>query len=136
VSNLVRVDPRYPGAWDTLSPYLYRAIKEGDGERDWSVEAMYNSAVEGHSALWALVNGDAVFGACLTCVAHYPKRAVLEVLAMAADEGTEPQWRECLEQLIQYAQDLNLQAIVGTGRPGWARKLGAIERRAFELRIE
>lgn len=133
---LVRVDPRWPGAWDQLSPYLASALKEGDGERDWSLEDMYEGAVWGKLALWGLVVDGAVFGATLTCITHYPRRAVMEVLAMGADSGKEAAWHACLDQLMEHAKQMNVQAIIGTGRPGWARKLGAIERRVFELPLE
>ena len=134
-TELVRVDPRYPGIWLTLSRYLQEALEKGGGTKDWSTNDMYHAIVEGHLALWALVTGGTVFGAAATCLTPYPRRQVLEVLAMGADDGYEDQWRECLETLGQHARAAGASAIVGTGRPGWARKLGAEERRVFELSL-
>lgn len=133
MTDLVRVDPRYPGTWAKLSGYLQNALERGGGEKDWSLDDIHQAILEGRLALWAGVRGLVVFGAAVTCVTHYPRRVVLEVLAMGADAHHEDDWHECLEQMVQHAQDMGLQAIIGTGRAGWARKLGAKERRVFEI---
>jgi hypothetical protein len=130
-ADLVRVDPRYPGAWDALWPYLDDALKQGGGDKDWSVLQIYDGVVSGRLALWALVKDNSVIGSGVTCITQYPRRQVMEVLAMGADEGSG--WEECLDELKQHARAMGLSAIIGTGRPGWARKLGAMERRVFEL---
>ena len=131
MSELIRVDPRYPGAWSVLSRYLQEALERGGGDKDWSVDDIYSGVVSGHLALWAMIKDDAIFGGGVTCVQHYPKRKVLEILAMGADQDSP--WGECLEKLAVHAQEMGLTAIIGTGRAGWARHLGAKERRVFEI---
>ena len=135
MSELIRVDPRYPGAWATLEPYLSEALEKGNGTCDWLAEDIYVAAVENRIMLWALVDDGKVFGALATVVAGLPRRVLLEILAMGADAHTEDKWSGLLEQLKQYAAANGIHAIVGTGRPGWARKLGATERRVFEIGV-
>ena len=121
--SLIRVDPRYPGAWETLSGFLADAIERGDGGRDWGVEDMRIHAEQGRVELWALVDGEEIFGASVTCLTTYPKRAVMEILATGTKPHSEDKWRQCLDQLKEIGRILGVSALVGTGRHGWQRKL-------------
>ena len=120
---LVRVDPRYPKVWDDLKGFLGAAIERGDDGRDWGVEDMRIHAENGHVELWALIDGEEVFGACVTSVTHYPRRSVLQILATGTTPHSEDRWRQCLDQLKQIARVMGVSTIVGTGRHGWQRKL-------------
>lgn len=133
--TLVRADPRYPGIWDTVAPYLQRAIEHGAG--DWVLGDFYDAAVGERVALWALVRGgETVFGAGVTCITRYPQRAVLEVIAFGADIQTEAEWRKLLEELKNRAHATGATAIMGTGRDGWARMLKADRTRTvWELEV-
>ena len=134
---LIAVDPRYPGVWDDLAHYLAQAIERGDGGRDWGLEDMRERIESGHVMLWAFVVGDEIHGAGLTCKTVYPRRAVLEILAFGADPGFEEDWLAELPWLGGYAKQAGMSAIIGTGRPGWVRKLeGVREKRAFEIDLE
>lgn len=133
---LVPVHPRYPGAWASLFPYLDRALQRGDGTRDWGLSDMFKRAEQGFVQLWAWVVDGRIRGAGLTCRTVYPRRAVLEVLAFGADPGHEDGWLQELPVLKDLARGGGMAAIIGAGRPGWARKLGAKERRVFEIDME
>ena len=135
MTMLVRVDPRYPGVWDDLVGYLADGLDYGGGSKDWDAGDIYDAACKGAVALWAIISHERVIGSVVTTMTTYPRRQVLEVLVMGADRGSEPHWRECLSQLADLARASGASAIIGTGRPGWARKLGAEERRVFELPI-
>jgi len=126
-------DPRLPGVWEKAKQHLLRALVEGRGDRDWSLEDIYAQIVAGRLTLWAMVKHGEYFGFGVSVITAYPQRRVLEVLAMGADDGYEADWLACLEQLKEKAKQWGLSAVIGTGRPGWARKLGAEERRVFEI---
>lgn len=127
--------PLLPGEWTAAEPYLARALDKGGGVQDWAMEDVYTMACHDQVALWGLESDGQLFGACVTTVTNYPRRRALEILLMGADDDREDAWRECLEQLRQVARTLGAGTIQGTGRPGWARKLGARERRVFELEV-
>jgi hypothetical protein len=129
MSLLVRVDPRYPGIWEDLKGYLQDAIERGDGERDWGIEDMRSRAETGAVELWALLEADEVIGALVTCRTHYPRRTVLEILAFGCRPHSEESWSDGLLQLQSIAQSFGVQSIVGTGRPGWVKKLPISRRR-------
>ena len=133
MSELVRVDPRWPGAWDALQNFLRAALERGGGLKDWSLQDLREAAQTERVALWGVVDDDRVLGATVTVVTQYPQRRVLEVLAMGCERDTEEQWLPLLDHLKQVAQAFGCSAILGTGRPGWARKLNAEERRVFEI---
>ena len=133
MSELIRIDPRWPGAWGTVRGFLQDALERGNGNKDWSLEDIREAAIGDHVALWGLVGNNHVYGAGVTTVTHYPQRRVLEVLAMGCERDTEDQWLPLLAHLKQVAQAFGCSAILGTGRPGWARKLNAEERRVFEI---
>ena len=135
MSELIRIDPRWPGAWGTVRGFLQDALERGGGNKDWSLQDIREAAIGNRVALWGLVNDNHVYGAGVTVVTHYPQRSVLEVVALGCERDTEEQWLPLLEQLRSLAHALGCSAILGTGRPGWARKLGAEERRVFEVEV-
>lgn len=114
-----------PDAWAKLAPYLQRALEHG-GEAYWSIEDVLAQCLSGQVQCWALlrVNGD-LFGAGISTRIDYPKRKVWEILLMGTDPHTEAEWAQCLEQFKAAARANGIDAITGTGRPGWARKIGA-----------
>ena len=133
MSYLLRVDPRWPGAWEALKGFLSDALERGGGNKDWSLADLREAAQTERVALWGLVDDEHVLGACVTVVTQYPQRRVLEILALGCEHNSEEQWLPLLEQVKQIAQVFGCSAILGTGRPGWARKLNAEERRVFEI---
>ena len=135
MSDLLRVDPRWPGAWEALQGFLRDALERGGGNKDWSLQDLFDAAVSERVALWGLVEDGGIYGAGITTVTQYPQRRVLEVLALGCERDTEEQWRPLLEHIKQIARAFGCSAILGTGRPGWARKLGAEERRVFEVAV-
>ena len=135
MSELVRVDPRWPGAWGTVRGFLSEALERGNGNKDWSLEDLREAAIGDRVALWGLVGNNHVYGAGVTTITQYPQRRVLEVLALGCERDTEEQWLPLLEHLRNLARALGCSAILGTGRPGWARKIGAEERRVFEVEV-
>ena len=135
MSELLRVDPRWPGAWEALKGFLSEALERGNGNKDWSLQDLYDAAVSERVALWGLVEDGSVYGAGITTVTQYPQRRVLEILALGCKHDTEEQWLPLLEHVKQIARVFGCSAILGTGRPGWARKLGAEERRVFEVAV-
>ena len=135
MSVLVRIDPRWPGAWGTVRGFLNDALERGNGNKDWSLEDLREAAIGDRVALWGLVGNNHVYGAGVTTITQYPQRRVLEVLALGCERDTEEQWLPLLEHLRGLARALGCSAILGTGRPGWARKLGAEERRVFEVEV-
>ena len=129
VSPLVlRTDPRYPGAWQQLSPYLESAL-ERDEAGDWNIQDVYRLACAHQVQLWALTQGSAVFGALVTSESVYPQRKVLDILLLGTDPHTEEKWFECLDQLKSIAKLGGAHCLQGTGRPGWAKKLNATRRK-------
>ena len=95
MSALIRVDPRWPGAWDTLQDFLTAALERGGGLKDWSLQDLREAAQTERVALWGVVDDDRVLGATVTVVTQYPQRRVLEVLAMGCERDTEEQWLPC-----------------------------------------
>ena len=125
---LVRVDPRFPGAWDQCSGFLQSALDKAQG-RDWTLDDMRQASTDGRAELWALVRGEEIVGAGLTCLTAYPARRVIEVLAMGTKPHHEECWWQALEQLRKIALAAGITTIIGTGRPGWAKKLKASRQR-------
>ena len=121
---LLWANPLYPGVWEDLEGYFADALEKGGGERDWSLDDIREQAETGRVDLWALVEDEEIVGAGVTCRSFYPQRAILEILVFGCqanrDEGVLEQG---LQRLKEIARDAGMQALVGTGRPGWIRKL-------------
>lgn len=121
---MIRVDPRYPGIWEDVRWFLELAIARGDGRRDWGLDDIREQAENGAVELWALIDDGELVGAGVTCRSYYPQRTVLEVLAFGCQKSKfETAGREALLQLQAIAKSLGVQALVGTGRPGWIKKI-------------
>jgi hypothetical protein len=133
-TELVWADPRWPGVWAQTRDYIAAALERGEN-KDWGLEDLRGAAISGHLTLWGFVTDGKITGAGMTTVTHYPKRRVLEIVAMGADKQSEDYWLPLLERLKAAARSMGCSAVVGTGRPGWARKLGAKERRVFEVEL-
>jgi hypothetical protein len=134
-SDLVHIDPQSP-YWPAAEPYLQSALDVGGGSKDWGLEDIRAMALSVQIDVWVLVDHvSGLFGACVTVLNQYPKRRALDVLLLGTDPHREDGWRECLEELKLIARIAGASSITGTGRPGWARKLGAKERRVFDLEV-
>lgn len=135
MNRLVRVDPYFPGSWDLLVPYITSALYNGGGIVDWTPGDVFAASASGQVELWALVSGADVFGALVTCTTTFPQRKVMEILVLGTDAHAEDKWLEMLVEFKQKVKAAGFDAIIGTGRPGWAKKLHAIERRVFEVKL-
>jgi hypothetical protein len=134
-ADLVHIDPQSPH-WAGAEGYLQSALDAGGGNKDWGLEDIKAMALAMQIDVWALVDHTSgLFGACVTVMEQYPKRRALDVLLLGTNPHRQNGWRECLEELKLVARIAGASSITGTGRPGWARMLGAKERRIFELEI-
>jgi hypothetical protein len=131
---IIRVDPRFPGAWQILEPYIKMALGKSGAYRDWLEEDVRQAIVAGQCALWALIHDGAVFGAVVSTEIYYPRRKVIDVTLMGADPNTEKHWLVCVETFKRMAKSAGADCLTATGRDGWSRKLGADrERIVFEI---
>jgi len=131
---IIRVDPRYPGAWDSLVPYVKSALGKSGAHRDWLEDDVFAAIVSGQCALWALIHNDEIFGAVVSSEVYFPQRKVVDVTLMGTDPNTENQWRICVEMFKKMAKACGASCLTATGRPGWSRKIGADrERIVFEI---
>lgn len=131
--DMTRMTPVPLAHFERLRPYLEQALEASGAKRDWGIEDVFASAQRLEIDLWALEDEDGLFGAGATTIENYPRSKVLSVLLL----GTEPNrgFMDCLEQLKALARSIGASRIEGTGRPGWARKLGAKERRVFQIEV-
>ena len=134
-ADLVHIDPQSPH-WPGAEPYLQSALDEGGGNKDWGLDDIRAMALAVQIDVWVLIDhATGLFGACVTVFNQYPRRRALDVLLLGTDPHRQDGWRECLEELKGIARIAGADSITGTGRPGWARMLGAKERRIFELEV-
>jgi len=135
VARLIRADVTFPPLWAILAAYLETALETSGAKADWGVDDVYAAALKSEVDVWALTDDAGIFGGCVTALSVYPRSKAVDVLLLGTDPHREDGWRECLEQLKVLARGVGARKITGTGRPGWARKLGATERRVFELEV-
>ena len=136
MARLIRADVTFPPLWAILAAYLETALETSGAKADWDTEDVRAAALRSEVDVWALFGTDErIFGAGVTSISSYPKSKVLDVLLLGTDPHREDGFMECLEQLKAMAREVGARKITGTGRPGWARKLGATERRLFEIEV-
>jgi hypothetical protein len=136
MAKLIRADVTHKALWEILSAYLETALETSGAKLDWGTEDVRMAAMKSEVDVWALFGEDErIFGGCVTSLNVYPKSKAVDVLLLGTDPHREDGWMECLEQLKALARGVGARKITGTGRPGWARKLGATERRVFELEV-
>jgi len=119
---LVRIDPRWPGAWDSIKDYLLEAWQKGSHEV-WTMEDVYGIAMQGGVVCWGVIQDNKVIGAALTGERIYPRKKILEILLFAMDHNTEDEWLSLWEGFAAMARKAGFNGISGGGRPGWAKKL-------------
>lgn len=135
MARLIHADVTFPPLWGVLEAYLEDALETSGAKADWGVADVYAAALKSEVDVWALMDDVRIFGCCVTALNVYPRSKAVDVLLLGTDPHREDGWRECLEQLKALARGVGARKITGTGRPGWARKLGATERRVFELEV-
>lgn len=135
IAQIVHVDPMNTPLWVLVCGYLEQALETGGGKRDWGIADIFHCAVKGEIDAWILTDVDGVFGAAVTTLNVYPLRRSIDVLLLGTDPHREDGWRICLDNLATIARSVGATMITGTGRPGWARKLGCKERRVFEYEV-
>ena len=131
--TLVRGGIDWPGVQAAVSPYLRLAMQEG-ADRDWSFDQVLEMLRDGRWALYGVVRDGTLIGAGATTVTAYGKRRVLEIILFGADINSED-WVETLNSLKEQAKLMGCSAVVGRGRPGWARYLRATPIHAFEIEV-
>ncbi len=132
-TRLVRGSIAWPGVEEAVTPYLRKALAEG-GDKDWDLPQILDLLRAGRWGLYGVTHEGRLIGAGTTCIQHYGKRSVLEIVMFAADIGSKA-WQETLSAMREEAKLLGCSAIQGRGRPGWARYLGASPVHGFEIEV-
>jgi hypothetical protein len=132
VAELVPVDIRWPGAWDSIKPYLEEALDRGSA-RFWDIQNVYDIAIEGHIRCWGIILEGRVIGAGVTVEKLFPKAKALDILLFGMDKHTEQYWLPIHYKFRDMARAWGYQMLSGEGRPGWAKKLEARQHYSFEI---
>ena len=127
------ITPGNDAVWTEAVPFLQSALEVGGGLRDWDITDIYKMFQDNEIDVWVLRDEFSVFGAAVSCLKQFSRRRVVEILLLGTLPHREDDWVVCLEQFTNLARTAGAVAITGTGRPGWARKLGARELRVFEV---
>lgn len=135
MAKLVLADVNFPPLWVVLSRYLESALEASGAKADWGIEDVKASALRNEIDVWALMDDNGIFGSGVTALNVYPRSKAVDVLLLGTDPHREDGWLECLKPLMEMARSVGANKLTGTGRPGWARKLGAVERRVFEIEV-
>lgn len=122
----------YPGIWDDLKPYLARALEEGSSHL-WSIDDVFELAVKGEITVYAVIKKGQIIGSFTSSEQYHPSKKVLLILLMSIDKNSEEDWKPLYEVFMQQAKNSGFDMIIGGGRPGWARYLGARVKYMFEL---
>lgn len=130
---LVQGNIAWPGVEATVRPYLRSAMSAG-ADRDWTLDQVLEQLHAGAWGLYGVSDGDHLVGAGVTAITCYGKRNVLEIILFGADINSQ-QWKETLNSLKEQAKLRGCSAVVGRGRPGWARYLGATPIHQFEIEV-
>lgn len=125
------VNPVDRSAWESVAGFLNDALIKGEGIKDWTLEDVRDMASQGQVNVWALIDNNVLEGAGVTTETVYPRRKVLEILLLGARTGSA--WMKLLPVMKSLARAIGAQYVVGSGRPGWARKLGAKQRIHWEI---
>lgn len=109
--------------WARLLPLLEKVVTD---KTDWTVEAVVQDLILGHTQLWSLNDLQAML---ITRVIPRPKRKVLLLEWLSGEAMKE--WYECEQTLVEFAKVTGCSIIEGvTARRGfryWVKKLTGYE---------
>ena len=133
--QLLLVPPNDLNAWIQAEPLLAPAIATSKDVNLEDTRAQYANGQVG--LLLCLDEAKQVIGALVIERTKYPRRTLLVIHFFGAKAHTDEIWMEHLwPQLVQFAKGAECDAVVATGRPGWARKLKCgTDRRLFEWEV-
>lgn len=100
--------------WKHIQPILEKAIVYNDGKH--TARDIYN-AVKSIEMQMFYTDGYEVV--CVTCVAHYPRKRVLEILYVAGEKMER--WLHHQDTLANWAKDIGCDCMEAYCRPGWEK---------------
>ena len=124
VAELVPIDLRWPGAWEQIEHWFDDALVRSGAIVNWSVEDLRQMGLTRQLTFWGVVLEGKLIGAAAFQEVIFPQRRVLEIPFLGMNANTEDYWIPIFETIKSNAKQAGFDAVVGGGRPGWARKLG------------
>ena len=116
-----------------LRSFFESAMARGGTSADWTVDDIFDVLDGKRMVPWGLYLGDELCGVGITRVVRRPRRKLLDVMALAIAPGHS--FKQWLPALMMMARDVRADAIIGAGRKGWARALGATQLYSWELPV-
>lgn len=115
--------------------FLSEALERGGGIRDWTLDDVRSMAEDNQLDLWELRSGGKIFGGAVSVLRNFPRRIAFDILLLGTYPHRDRELMVVLDLVKDVARAVGATTISGTGRPGWARMLKAVERRVFEIEV-
>lgn len=119
------IDIRWPGVWDSIKPYLDKAIDKTCFQ-DIGLDYVQQTVLSGQAQAWGLLRDGDLIGAGITSHRNLPLRRVLEVALFGAEDNSDEAWTTVWGDLAQYAKATGCAAVQFSGRIGWAKKMKSL----------
>lgn len=124
VFEIVPVHPeKVPMVWDTVEPWLLRAMEYGDGL--YAVEDVLQAIQRQDFILWVAVADNDVVGMAICSIDAYPRKTLATVRWAGGRTNADKDWmRPMIATLKGWGRHFGASMLVGAGRKGWLRGFG------------
>lgn len=109
--------------WPLVSPFIEKAMIRTGVIKDYDPEYVLNNLRAGYMQCWIGHEGEDIKVVHITMIDDLPKRKVLKIPLVGAEEGSIDNWIEHLQVFKEFARAHGCSVVRGGGRRGWERKL-------------
>lgn len=123
----VEIVPVHPSkvhlVWETVEPWLKRAMEHGPGLYDTG--DVVDAIAKAEFILWVAIRGDKVIGMTVTSLDVYPQKKIANIRWGGGEVHAGRDWlTRMVETLKIWGKQYGATTLGGSGRRGWLRGYG------------
>lgn len=120
MTEVVSVSPHaVPHYWPEVSGLIHTALYHGRCR--FTLDGVEEDLISGKKRLWAVMQGERLVAAVVTCITDFPAKRVCTIL-LCGGEDVDSWVAKVLSTIEEYAHWEECGQVEIIGRPGWQRK--------------
>jgi len=109
--------------WPHIVPLLNKPFVRMEVVKDYDVDYLLKMLRDSMMQCWIAHENDKIIAVFITQIHSYPKRNVLSIPFVGAENGTIDTWIDAMDTFKEFAKENDCSAIRGWGRKGWEKVL-------------
>jgi hypothetical protein len=122
--SIVPVRPdRIAVAWDTIEPWLEKAMEHGP--RLYDPSDVREACEKKEMILWVAIDAERIIGMAITTLEKYPRMTLMVARWAGGERGKGREWlKAMIDELGKWGREWDAALLTGGGRAGWLSGFG------------